>query len=101
MHSSLPVFTSSCTVSVKVLANLQANYVQSRRVHKPDVFALLVATHLSLLYHHMQVHFLHTRYFSSMSSITISILDIINERVLPLSAKGYEVCTRLNWCVSP
>ena len=44
----------------------------------------------------MQVHFLYTRYFSSMTAITVTILDIINERVLPLSAKGYEVQAHLN-----
>ena len=56
-------------------------------------FALLF---INLLCHHMQVHFLYTRYFSSMTAITITILDIINERVLPLSAKGYEVQAHLN-----
>lgn len=38
-----------------------------------------------------QVEFLYRRFFSSISAIAMTTLDILNERVFPTSARGYEV----------
>ena len=55
------------------------------------IACVFISTAIPSTFHHVQVYFLHAKYFSSMSAIILTILDIINERILPLSAKGYEV----------
>lgn len=40
---------------------------------------------------HLQVLHVYSRYFHSMSAITMTTLDILNERVFPFSARSYEV----------
>lgn len=38
-----------------------------------------------------QVLYLYSRYFISMTAITMATLDLLNERVFPISAKSYDV----------
>ena len=56
--------------------------------------ALTVVAQLAILYFPLQVLHLYKRYFSSMGTIAMATLHILNARVFPVAAPGYEVSSR-------
>lgn len=57
----------------------------------PDLPDILHAVEMEHIYEmRQQVRFLWQRYFSSIANVTLTTLQIINDRVFPYKAKDYD-----------